>query len=219
MESVISVIETGIVKLVDAFLARPYAFYTESDLHCFLYHNLYSLGLDRACRCKMDGRLVESVLLHKEYPTKGRYTRRRHAKSTVEERGSRGHFDISIWDHTLTENRKFRASGGKGEQRTLAAVEVSLNEHHKSFRWHVYWDLLKLKDPKNEVQRGIILFFVRDYQYRRTGFDKEGFVRALHEMFGNENRVPIVYVEKQGAKERKGTISKASFHDYPYLEP
>jgi len=118
-DSVISVVEAGIAELVDTFLARPYAFYTESDLHCFLYHTLCNLGLDQACRCKTNGRLVESVLLHKEYPTKGRYTRRRNSQSTIEERGSRGHFDISIWDHTLTENRKFRASGGKGEQRTL----------------------------------------------------------------------------------------------------
>jgi len=213
------ILETGIVELANAFLARPYAFYTESDLHCFLYRTLCNLGLNQACRCKVNGRLVESVLLHKEYPTKDRYRRRRDAESTIEERGDRGHFDISVWDPVLTEQRQFHAPRGEGEQRTLAAVELSLNEHHKNFQWHVYWDLLKLKDPKNEVEKGIILFFVRDYPYRKTRFLRNGFIRTLHEMFGDENKVPIVYVEKLGAEERKGTISRASFLDYPSLEP
>ena len=201
-ELVFRILETGIVELVDAFLARPYAFYTESDLHCFLYHTLCNLGLNQVHAC-----------MH------GRYRRRRDTKSTSEKRGSRGHFDISVWDQVLTEQKQFRAPRGEGEQRTLAAVELSLNEHHKNFQWHVYWDLLKLKDPKNEVERGIILFFVRDYPYRRTRFPRNGFIRTLHEMFGDENKVPIVYVEKLGLEERKGTVSRASFLDYPYLEP
>jgi len=218
-ESVFRILETGISELVDTFLARPYAFYTESDLHCFLYHTLCNLGLNQDCRCKVNGRHVESVLLHKEYPTKGRYRRRRNAESTIEDRGARGHFDISVWDRELTERRQFRAPIGGGEQRTLAAVELSLNEHHKNFQWHVDWDLLKLKDPKNEVERGIILFFVRDYSYEKTCFPRNGFIRILHERFRNENKVPIVYVEKLGLEERKGTVSRASFLDYPSLEP
>lgn len=206
-------------KLVDAFLTRPYTFYTESDLHCFLYHILYNLGLKQACRCKVNGRLVESILLHKEYPTKGRYKRNRNAESTIEERGARGHFDISVWDSELSEQRQFRAARGEGEQRTLAAIELNLNEHHKNFQWHVYWDLLKLKDPKNELERGIILFFIRDYPYKRIRYPENGFIKKLHEMFGNENKVPIVYVEKHGLEKRKGIISKAHFLDYPLLEP
>lgn len=218
-ESIFRILETGINELIDAFLAKPYAFYTESDLHCFLYYTLCNLGLNHNCQCKVNARLVESVLLHKEYPTKGRYRRRNDSESTIEKRGARGHFDISVWDPVLTEQRQIRAPIGKGEQRTLAAVELSLNEHHENFQWHVYWDRLKLKDPKNEVEKGVILFFVRDYPYARTRFPKNGFIRTLHEKFGDENRVPIVYVEKIGSEERKGTISRASFLDYPYLEP
>lgn len=36
----------------------------------------------------------------------------------------------------------------------MAAVGFSLNEHHERFQRHVQWDLLKLRDPKNEVERG-----------------------------------------------------------------
>ncbi len=162
-KSVFRILETGITELINAFLERPYMFYTESDLHCFLYHSLYRLGLNSTCQCKMNDGLVESILLHKEYPTKGRYRRRNNSESTIENRGARGHFDIAIWDPVLTEHRQIRAPIGKGEQRTLAAVELSLNEHH-------------------------------------------------------ENMVPIVYVEKIGPEKRIGTISKASFLDYPHLE-
>jgi hypothetical protein len=218
-ESIFQKLETGVTELVDMFLSKPYAFYTESDLHCFLYHTLCKLGLNQACRCRMDKQLVESILLHKEYPTKVRYRRYHDMKSKEDKRGSRGHFDISIWDPDLTEQREFQVSGGKGEQRVLAAVELSLNEHHKNFQWHVYWDLLKLKDPKNEVERGIILFFVRDYPYSKTLFPRNGFIKTLHKMFGNEDEVPIVYVEKLGAEERKGTISKVPFLKYQSLEP
>lgn len=218
-ESVFRILETGIAELVDAFLERPYAFYTESDLHCFLYHALWTLGLNQTCQCRVNGRLVESVLLHKEYPTKGRYRRRRDTESTVEEHGARGHFDISIWDPVLTEKRQFRVPRGEGEQRTLAAVELSLNEHHENFQWHVYWDLLKLKHLKNEVEKGIILFFVRDYPYESAGFPRNGFIKGLHDMFGKEDRVPIIYVEKLGQDQRKGTVSRKSFSDYPSLEP
>jgi len=75
MEEIFWILEDGIVRLVDIFLAKPYLFYTESDLHCYLYHVLWSLSLSRGCRVKVDGRTVESVLLHRQYPTKGRYRR------------------------------------------------------------------------------------------------------------------------------------------------
>ena len=219
-EELFAILEKGIAELISAFLTKPYAFYTESDLHCHLYHILVNLGLDKACKVKAAEGNVESVLVHREYPTKGRYKRHDDRKSEkVCVGGKRGHFDLCIWDPAVTEQRSFRTSGGEGEQRTLAAVEFSLNEHHESFQWHVYWDLLKLTDPTNEVERGYILFFLRDYPYEKTGFPRDGFIDKLHEMFGEEKKIPIVYVEKRGSDERRGLVSRASFLDYLYLKP
>jgi len=36
--------ERAIKSLVRLFLDHPYVFYTESDMHCYLYHRLYSGG-------------------------------------------------------------------------------------------------------------------------------------------------------------------------------
>lgn len=75
----------------------------------------------------MNGKSVESVLLHREYPRKGTYRRHRDRESEKDLSGKGGHFDPCVWNPSLTEQRAFRAPEGKGEQRTLATLEFSLN--------------------------------------------------------------------------------------------
>lgn len=215
-QEIISIIDKGIDKLIHRFLEKPYSFYSENDLHCELYHILSEMGLNKSCRVRADKRIVESSILHKEYPTKGRYRRNNSGPSEKVERGSRGHLDISIWDPDITEDRYFRRSGGRGEQRTLAAIEMSLNEHHERFQWHVYWDLLKLNDPMNEIERGIILFFVRDYPYKQVTFPKDGFLRKLHEMFGSEAKTHIIYIEYCLDENTIWLITKTKFLTYKH---
>lgn len=213
-QDLIGLMEEGIDRLVQTFLDKPYSFYSENDLHCALYNLLDKMGLNRDCRAKAGERVVTSTLLHKEYPTKGRYRRRNDGPSHKVEKGSRGHFDLCLWDPELAEERIIRRSGGVGEQRTLAAVELSLNEHHKRFLWHVYWDWLKLCDPENEVEKGVILFFVRDYPYKRVKFPRDGFIRMLHDKFGNEDRIDILYIERYLDERVVWLISDTSFRDY-----
>jgi len=52
-EELFNILEKGIVKLIDVFLAKPFTFYTESDLHCQLYHILWDLGLNEGCRVEV----------------------------------------------------------------------------------------------------------------------------------------------------------------------
>jgi hypothetical protein len=40
----ISEFEAAIKSLVRRFRNHPYAFYTETDMHCYLYHRLYAGG-------------------------------------------------------------------------------------------------------------------------------------------------------------------------------
>mgnify|MGYP001139473542 CR=1 FL=1 len=56
--------------------------------------------------------------------------------------GSRGHSDLSIWNPNLLSERAFSASGGKNEEETFIAIEMSLNEHRKTARINIQWDLL-----------------------------------------------------------------------------
>ncbi len=203
--------ESGIKDLIEAFKSNPYSFYSENDLHCKLFHTLSLKGLNASCISKLGKSKVQSSILHKEYPTKGRYKRNNKGPSLKKRRGKRGYFDICLWDPKLTNKRQFKTSGGKNEQKTFTAVEMSLNEHHGTFEWHVYWDLLKLSDPVNEVENGYILFFVRDYPYKKTGFSENGFIDKLKEMFGEEKKVHIIYIEYVKTETRIVKISNTDF--------
>jgi hypothetical protein len=66
--------ETAIKSLVQRFRNHPYAFYTETDMHCYLYHRLYSGGLANVLYRTVEG--YDTILLHKEYPTAARYLRK-----------------------------------------------------------------------------------------------------------------------------------------------
>ena len=190
-DPLLNVAETCINDLTGTFFSAPYLFYTENDLHCYLYR-LLSERLANAgygLYETMDKKL--SNLLHKEYPTKKRYSR----EFLIEDpKGSRGHFDLCIWNPEEVGKRLLRCRNSKEiskEQQTLFAFEFLLVEGtDKSTLMHAIdhtmWDMLKLKD--NEVKYGYILFFARDWSFR------EDFLVKI-----KERRIPsnitLVYVE------------------------
>ena len=146
-EQLVQITESSIDDIITAFKVTPYFFYTENDLHCYLYTQLLNKLLMEGCFCKTaDGK--NSVLLHKEYPTKERYSRK--ALKEGLERGSRGHFDLSIWNPTKTEEKLFRVKRStefKREQQTFIAIEFDLvegNDNLDQALHHLQWDLLKL---------------------------------------------------------------------------
>lgn len=90
--------EAAIKSLVRRFRNHPYAFYTETDMHCYLYHRLYAGGLVNGLYRTADGHVT--ILLHKEYPTVARYRRGDDGRLEESAQGRRrGAFDISIWDN------------------------------------------------------------------------------------------------------------------------
>lgn len=153
-ETLVKKFETAIKSLVQRFRNHPYAFYTESDMHCYLYHRLYSGGLANGIYKTFEG--YDTILLHKEYPTVARYLRRDDGKlkESIEGR-RRGAFDISIWDPRFIAERKHR------KQKVLCAAELALNECGKR-NIHTFNDATKLAGPTNEIRYGYLLFFVRD---------------------------------------------------------
>jgi hypothetical protein len=191
-----------------AFKATPYFFYTESDLHCYLYSEILNkLSLeDWQCKTK-DGK--SSILLHKEYPTEERYS-----EKTLKEKvpkGARGHFDLSIWDPEETKERLFRAARSKdfeNEQHTFIAIEFDLIEGNDSLDQtvhHFKWDLLKLRSTKNRVEHGYALVFVRDWTRR------DNFLQEIKQEVANEQRIAVLYAEKKGNDRIVGRLSKKPF--------
>ena len=76
---------SGIRALIEKFVEIPYFFYSEQDMHAYLYHKLIS---GRLGEFFVETRFGDkSVLLHKEYPTLRIYPG-----------GRRGHFDLAIID-------------------------------------------------------------------------------------------------------------------------
>ena len=138
--------EAAIKSLVRRFRTHPYAFYTETDMHCYLYHRPYSGGLENGLYRTVEGR--DTILLHKEYPTVARYQRR--LDGTLEESlegRRRGAFDISIWDPRFISEREHR------KQKVLCAAELALNECAPG-NPHTVNDATKLAGPTNEIERG-----------------------------------------------------------------
>lgn len=153
--------EAAIKSLVRRFRNHPYAFYTETDMHCYLYHRLYAGGLVNGLYPTADGHVT--ILLHKEYPTVARYRRGEDGKLEESAQGRRrGAFDISIWDPRFIAEREHR------KQKVLCAAELALNECRPR-NPHTLNDATKLAGPTNEISYGYLLFFVRDSKdYKRN---------------------------------------------------
>ena len=62
---------SAIKALIERFIEKPYFFYTEQDMHAFLYHKLISgkLGEYFVGTSSKD----QTILVHKEYPTLKKY--------------------------------------------------------------------------------------------------------------------------------------------------
>ena len=86
-------VSDGIRKTVNKFREHPCIFFSEMDLHSYLYHCLYTTKLEARTK---DG--VITSCLHKEYPTNFRYSKETMEDYGLTKQGIRGHFDLAILD-------------------------------------------------------------------------------------------------------------------------
>jgi len=165
LPEVVLKVECAINCLKNKFLESPYFFYTESDMHCYLYHLLYQESLLREpvnVAVGKEAHVAQTIRLHKEYPTLGKFYKNakilipnENKYVTIEGKQlqpSRGAYDIAILNPS--EKRDFKY------QKTSIAIELALNELHPSL-WHVQNDYTKITYDMDKVERGYILFFVR----------------------------------------------------------
>src|SRR5674476_236144 len=81
----------GIRKTVNKFREHPCIFFSEMDVHSYLYHCLYST--------RFEGKTSDGVItscLHKEYPTNFRYSKETMDDYGLTKKGVRGHFDFVV---------------------------------------------------------------------------------------------------------------------------
>ncbi|MGA3192254.1 MAG: hypothetical protein ABSD73_07040 [Candidatus Bathyarchaeia archaeon] len=191
-KQLVQITEAAIDRLIKTFRANPYFFYTENDLHCHLFSEIFSRLQPRDWQCKtMDNK--NSILLHKEYPTKARYVARTPAE--VSSGGARGHFDLCIWNPDTTGDRLFRAlnSNFQDEQHTFIGIEFDMIEGNRTLEsalHHFRWDLLKLRGEKNEVEHGYQFAFVRDWLH------KDNFITKARNEAAEAKNTTVLYIEK-----------------------
>jgi hypothetical protein len=84
-------VSNGIKKTVNKFREHPRIFFSEMDIHSYLYYCLYSTRFE----VKTSDGVITSCL-HKEYPTNFRYSKETMEDYGLSKKGVRGHFDFAI---------------------------------------------------------------------------------------------------------------------------
>ena len=187
----------AIKVLLERFFEKPFFFYTEQDMHAFLYHKLISkkLGEYFVETSSKD----QTILVHKEYPTLNAYVGPR-GKHT------RGHFDLAIIDPVHSSESHWRRNIKEphySRHTPKVAIEIGLDEIRNIRLDLEHFDFERLTDPENKVERGYLLFFVRREDF--TGSGMLPIIDQLPERLqvastrnGNRaNKLAIIYAESR----------------------
>ena len=160
----VSKVENAITLLKEKFLQTPFSFYSETDMHCFLHNVLYQDNyFNESLDARLDDKqLIQTIRLHREYPTLGKFYKRGKLLIPVKNnyinvdgkrmQPSRGAYDLAVIEPSIEADFK--------HQKTTVAIELALNEFDPTL-WHLQNDYTKITYEVNKVGRGFILFFVR----------------------------------------------------------
>jgi hypothetical protein len=119
-------------------------------MHCYLYTLLFeNNGFQRLYLTKDNHRIS---VLHHEYSTIGKYTKKNGFLTPNEGKSSKhGRFDLAILDPRNINKMRLR------ELQVLIAVELALNAGSDHFKN----DCMKISDKRNKVTQGYIAYFVQ----------------------------------------------------------
>jgi hypothetical protein len=147
-------VRVGIRKTVNKFREYPHIFFSEMDIHSYLYHCLYTTKLEARTK---DGAITSC--LHKEYPTNFRYSKETMEDYGLSKQGVRGHFDIvilnpqflqqfnieNIQNKNIRETETRARSKDKFEKELLTAIELKyVVNNSRKFISEVEKDNMKL---------------------------------------------------------------------------
>ena len=222
----IELVEQSISVFKDKFLESPFSFYTESDMHCYLYKEL-SFGFRDEHNVKIGNKdkTVQTTLLHNEYPTLScyykskagvliRYNKEKNKKPNF--RPTRGRFDLAIIDPDSPGNFK--------KKRTSIAIELSLNKDidKDNKLIHLTNDYTKLTDEKNDVDQGYIqndvdqgyiLHFIRTEELSKTLQNRLPELRKNIDEFKQnlDQKVKFLYLETNKPNKKPKFISSKNW--------
>ncbi len=164
-------------KTVNKFREYPHIFFTEMDIHAYLYHCLYSSKLEVKTRDD-----IITSCLHKEYPTNFRYSKESMEDFGLRKIGRRGNFDFVVLNPEFIEefdiknvvNKDIRdvekrsLNKEKFRNELLIAIEIKyVVNNSKSFVEEVKKDLKKLSiaSKKQSFEAYNLVFCNHEYKY------------------------------------------------------
>ncbi|MCW4016975.1 MAG: hypothetical protein NWF06_11450 [Candidatus Bathyarchaeota archaeon] len=172
-----NVVFTGIKRTVNKFREHPCLFFTEMDIHSYLYHCLYSSKLEVNTKDR-----VVTTCLHKEYPTNFRFDKKSMRDYGLDREGRRGNYDFVVlnpnfvaeFDIQNVVNKNVRdvearsRNEDKFRNELVAAIELKyVINNKKQFIKEVKKDIEKLSLAQNRqnFEAYVIVFCNHKYRY------------------------------------------------------
>lgn len=202
-----AVMERAISELARRFQESPLDFFTESDLHSWLYRSLLEIP-ELSRRYGMAEASGETLLVHREYPTFFRFRE----GLPVEKTGppaSRGHYDLVVlnpefvttYPAEVVTNQSFSKTEGKTwpMKPILAAIEVKLLRRKPSDQVmeDIEIDFQVLQQSNPWVSSTHMLVF------NRWSVLPANQLRELERMAKENTDVTLLYVEPRERTPRK----------------
>ncbi len=157
-EQIVQCVENSIKELIQVFCESPYFFYTENDIHCFLYQLIYKnmKGKGNWYIIK-NGEKKDTLPVHKEYPTIKYY--KKNIKPT------RMHFDIVVFNDGYIdfEFKKSKTSNSDPTE-PFIAIQIGLDTDLE----HLKEDWKSLNEPINCVEFKYLLHLDRKSHKKKT---------------------------------------------------
>jgi len=164
-------------KTVNKFRESPNLFFTETDIHSYLYHSLYTKKLE--VKTKDD---ILTTCLHKEYPTNFRMSKDTMEDYGLQKKGRRGNYDIAVLSPQFiaqstiknvinkdVKDAEMRVGHDEFKSELVAAIELKYAiSHKKSFIDEFRKDVKKLSiGLKYQHFEAYSLIFcnLRNYKY------------------------------------------------------
>jgi hypothetical protein len=176
----------AINRTINKFREHPYYFFTESDIHSYFYHSIYSSKYDVLTKDK-----ERIYCIHREYPTNFRYKKSELLNEGFKmpydlsrKEGDRGNYDIAILNPEFIENAnskedivnksvkllEIRTKDNKNFKELLFAIEFKyVINNSKNFVDEVKKDNKKLlfaKEYGSSTEAVNLVFCNVDFKYK-----------------------------------------------------
>lgn len=204
-------IERCINSMGEKFIKWPYNFFTESDAHSFLYYYIFRSAHSSLKKLYPTfDEPIETVLIHREYPTIYKFLRK---DMVISQKGRRGHYDLAILNPEFVANhsidtviaKDISKAATKENNHLLAAIEFKFicRALGKDMRSEIEKDAIKLNwslthEPP-QSKHGYLLVFNRHRE-------EPALIGDLEKWSDDYPQVKMLYIESVISRKHKRVL-------------